>query len=159
MNKELLVKAWIVLILITAVLFYFIGLFSLLLPSNSPSIFFILHVAILLLAIPISIIGMGAKAKFSTVLLVLVPVFFFFILLLFFAASPGPDVVLLSREYLLSSCKQQMQGICQQNYGDIPSGWNSTTWNAKTIKLGNEIISCFELTNCSTCEECGFTPS
>ncbi len=158
MNKELLVKVWIFLILITAILFYFIATNSILYPITFgiyTRLFFILHASVLVLAIPVSIIGIRKSVRFSKILLLLVPVFLILAPVIFITINQG-DFATATKEQVISICNAQAQMTClSKDISSLPP-----TWNAKTIRSqGNVISSCLELTNCSTCQECGFEPS
>jgi len=50
-----------------------------------------------------------------------------------------------------SMCNSELQITCTTG-NKIPQNWGVAT---KAILEGNAVLSCFELLNCSTCEECG----
>ena len=155
MNKELLVKVWIFLSFLTLVMSVASASFNFYTISGS---LFIFHILVVVSGIVVSLFSIKQKIKFSKHLLVLnaVILLVWLIFILFsgcFGCGP-PALITKTQTQAISLCTTQMQITCRENV-------TPPTWKTPSIRIqGNpQPISCFELTNCSTCQECGFTPS
>jgi hypothetical protein len=152
MNKELLVKIWIGLTTGYNVLFVLLAPGSFCEPT-----LLLLFIIQLFFAISAVIISLKArKEKAPPGVLLILGIVSFLMIALFFLASvfvqgcvgPSPPI------QLNQLCRAQLEITCMSN-STLPQ-----TWNYPTMRQPNtNPISCSEVMDCSTCQECGFNPS
>lgn len=151
MNKELLVKVWIFLTLLTVVMSVAFSSFNFYTISGP---FFIFHIIILISGLVVSLFLIKQKIKFSKHLLALSTIILlvWLIFILFSGCiGCGPPTYKMT----ILNCREALKMTCERD-GNIPLTWNIPNKNIleKEDKLP---VSCFELLNCSTCQECGIT--